>query len=59
MIKQIIKTVDGNEATADVAYAFTEVATIYPITPSLPWRSMSTYGRLTEERICLASRSSW
>ena len=36
MIKQIIKTVDGNEATADVAYAFTEVATIYPITPSSP-----------------------
>ena len=36
MIKQIVKTVDGNEATADVAYAFTEVATIYPITPSSP-----------------------
>lgn len=36
MVKQIIKTVDGNEATADVAYAFTEVATIYPITPSSP-----------------------
>lgn len=34
--KQLIKTVDGNEATADVAYAFTEVATIYPITPSSP-----------------------
>ncbi len=36
MIKQIVKTVDGNEATAHVAYAFTEVATIYPITPSSP-----------------------
>ena len=36
MIKQIIKTVDGNEAAADVAYGFTEVATIYPITPSSP-----------------------
>lgn len=36
MIKQRIKTVDGNEAAADIAYAFTEVATIYPITPSSP-----------------------
>ena len=36
MIKQIVKTLDGNEATADVAYNFTEVATIYPITPSSP-----------------------
>ena len=29
-------TVDGNEAAAYVAYAFTEVAAIYPITPSSP-----------------------
>ncbi|MGC8769697.1 MAG: pyruvate:ferredoxin (flavodoxin) oxidoreductase [Brevinematia bacterium] len=29
-----IKTMDGNNAAAYVAYAFTEVATIYPITPS-------------------------
>lgn len=36
MITQRIKTMDGNEAAADVAYAFTEVATIYPITPSSP-----------------------
>ena len=36
MIKQIVKTLDGNEATADVAYNLTEVATIYPITPSSP-----------------------
>ena len=27
---------DGNEAAAHVAYGFTEVATIYPITPSSP-----------------------
>ena len=27
---------DGNEAAAYAAYAFTEVAAIYPITPSLP-----------------------
>lgn len=29
-------TMDGNEAAAYVSYAFTEVATIYPITPSSP-----------------------
>ena len=29
-------TMDGNEAAAYVAYAFTEVAAIYPITPSSP-----------------------
>ena len=28
--------VDGNEAAAYVAYAFSEVASIYPITPSSP-----------------------
>ena len=31
-----LKTMDGNTAAAHVAYAFTEVATIYPITPSSP-----------------------
>ena len=29
-------TIDGNEAAAHVAYAFTEVSAIYPITPSSP-----------------------
>ena len=29
-------TIDGNTAAASVAYAFTEVAAIYPITPSSP-----------------------
>ncbi|MCI1960232.1 MAG: pyruvate:ferredoxin (flavodoxin) oxidoreductase [Clostridia bacterium] len=29
-------TVDGNQAAANAAYPFTEVATIYPITPSSP-----------------------
>ena len=41
--KKLMKTMDGNEAAAYVSYAFTEVATIYPITP-LPllhqWQSM-------------------
>ncbi|WP_308805943.1 hypothetical protein, partial [Atopobium minutum] len=30
------KSMDGNEAAAWVSYAFTEVAGIYPITPSSP-----------------------
>ncbi len=29
-------TLDGNEATSRIAYAFSEVAAIYPITPSSP-----------------------
>ena len=28
------KTMDGNSAAANVSYAFTDVAAIYPITPS-------------------------
>lgn len=31
---KIIKTIDGNTAAAHVAYAFTDVAAIFPITPS-------------------------
>ena len=34
MNKPIIKTIDGNEATAYVAYRINEVCAIYPITPS-------------------------
>lgn len=34
--KKIFKTMDGNEAAALASYPFTEVATIYPITPSSP-----------------------
>ena len=29
-----MKTMDGNQAAAHVSYAYTEVAAIYPITPS-------------------------
>ena len=35
-MEHVMKTMDGNEAAAYSAYAFTEVATIYPITPSSP-----------------------
>jgi len=34
--QKIIKSVDGNTAAAHVAYAFSDVAAIYPITPSSP-----------------------
>src|SRR5665648_120708 len=38
-----VKTMDGNEAAAYASYAFTEVATIFPITPS------STMAELVDE----------
>jgi len=34
--KKVIKSMDGNEAAAYCAYAFSELAGIYPITPSSP-----------------------
>jgi len=37
----IKKTIDGNTAAAHVAYAFSEVAAIYPITPSSPMAESS------------------
>ncbi len=44
-----MKTMDGNTAAAHVAYAFTEVAAIYPITPSSPMAEVidewSAHGR--------------
>jgi pyruvate-ferredoxin/flavodoxin oxidoreductase len=46
---KIMKTMDGNTAAAHVAYAFTEVAAIYPITPSSPMAELvdewSAHGR--------------
>lgn len=36
MSEKIMKTMDGNQAAAEASYAFTEVAAIYPITPSTP-----------------------
>lgn len=35
-MSKVMQTMDGNTAAAHVAYAFTEVAGIYPITPSSP-----------------------
>ena len=36
MSKKVFQSMDGNTAAAHCAYAFTEVAGIYPITPSSP-----------------------
>ena len=38
-----MKTMDGNNAAAHVSYAFTDVAAIYPITPS------STMAEVTDQ----------
>ena len=35
-MSKVFKTMDGNEAAAYASYAFTEIAAIYPITPSSP-----------------------
>lgn len=43
MSKKIMKTIDGNTAAAYCSYAFSEVACIYPITPS------STMAELVDE----------
>ncbi len=45
-IKREQKTMDGNQAAAHVAYAYTEVAAIYPITPS------SAMAEYTDEWAC-------
>lgn len=48
-MSKVLKTMDGNTAAAHVAYAFTEVAAIYPITPSSTMAELvdewSAYGR--------------
>ncbi len=36
MAEKVFRSMDGNEAASYISYAFTEVATIYPITPSSP-----------------------
>ena len=45
-----LKTMDGNTATAHVAYAFSEVAAIYPITPSSTMAETSTGGQPKTEK---------
>ncbi len=40
-----MKSMDGTTAAAHVSYAFTEVAGIYPITPSSPMETALTSGQ--------------
>ena len=46
-------TIDGNEATAYVAYKLNEVMTIYPITPS------STMGELADAWAAAGKKNIW
>ena len=41
ILEQVRKIADGNSAAAEVAYALSEVAAIYPITPSSPMSELS------------------
>ena len=49
MTQRRMKTMDGNTAAAHVSYAFTDVAAIFPITPSSPMSEQidewAAYGR--------------
>ncbi len=40
-MSKVMKTMDGNTAAAYVSYAFTDVAAIFPITPSSPMAELS------------------
>lgn len=53
---KIMKTMDGNTAAAYVSYAFTEVAAIYPITPSSPMAELTDEWELMVKRISLDKR---
>ena len=49
-----MKTMDGNQAAAHVSYAYTEVAAIYPITPSsvMPEHISACAGPPTTKMAC-------
>ncbi|CAA7627981.1 putative 2-oxoacid-flavodoxin fused oxidoreductase:conserved protein; 4Fe-4S cluster binding protein [Candidatus Terasakiella magnetica] len=53
MTKRALITVDGNEACASVAYRVSEVAAIYPITPS------STMGELADQWASEGQKNIW
>ena len=44
-------SMDGNTAAAHVSYAFTEVAAIYPITPSSPMAEVTDTWSATDKNI--------
>ena len=51
-----IKTVDGNEACGLSSYLFTEVAGIYPITPSSPMAEYIDKEAIMEKLIYLVKK---
>jgi len=53
MSNEVIATVDGNEACTSVAYRLSEVAAIYPITPS------STMGELADQWSAEGQKNIW
>ena len=55
-MKKNYVVMDGNTAAAYSAYAFTEVAAIYPITPSSPMAERWTSGPPRARRTCSAPR---
>jgi pyruvate-ferredoxin/flavodoxin oxidoreductase len=52
-MKKNLQTIDGNTAATHVAYAYSEVAAIYPITPS------STMGELADEWSAHGRKNIW
>ena len=44
-------SMDGNTAAAHVSYAFTEVAAIYPITPSSPMAEVTDTWSATDKNV--------
>jgi len=48
-LKRKMKTMDGNTAAAHISYAFTDVAAIFPITPSS--NMAESVDELREEKI--------
>ncbi len=53
MKNKVIKTIDGNEAAASIAYRVNEVCAIYPITPS------STMAELCDEWSAMGEKNIW
>ena len=52
-MSKVMKTMDGNEAAAYASCVFTEVAGIFPITPSSPMAEKQTTGQRMVKRTFL------
>ena len=53
------QSMDGNTAAAHVAYAYTEVAGIYPITPSSPMADSVDQWSQQDRRTSLETQLKW